>query len=719
MQWVGRLFAPRVAPLVGALLLGLWMSPVADAAGFAFGVNAEDFSLSRYRVDSEGRLRHLGHRPIDKAPSSVVIDPSGRFVVAVSSTTDRLMVFRLDAATGGLQPVPGSPFASGTRSPFSLRFHPSGRFAYVGSRFSGVGAYSFDPASGALSPLADSPFPAQRRTRELTIHPSGKFLYAVNGYSNSVSAYQIDERTGGLRELSGSPYSVGDFADIDYLGKGMLDVPPEAGGLPHAIDMDPQGRYIITPNKAAGSVSVFRIDETSGEPSLVEGSPFFVGFNPYRARFHPSGRFVLTTLWADGAVAVQAVDRASGQLTPVPGSPFPTQLQTPVDLAFNADGSQVYVSNYDDNEISLFELDGDSGALRHREGLKTRLSPWALVLAPPTAMPAPPPPTLMAAGEAMMLARLEGAELAPGEAIAGRADALAIAPAGRFAYALNSAENSLITLVVDAQSGALSAVPDGRVRTGSGATDLAIDVNGWYLYVTHSSDATMSVYFLDPQTGIPEAVQGSPILTGRRPVAVSLDPAARFAFVANADADSVSVYRYLNNAAPLIFEGRKYGSPFASGGREPLALTVEPTGHYVYVANAGSHDISVFRIHSKTGALAAIPGSPFKTGQRPVALQVHPEGRWLYVALQDDSSLSIHGIEAGLGALAEAQRTVALPLAPVALWFDEAEGSLLVLGKDRQRLLSYAVDPQSGGLRLRSDRQLAQPVNDFAWLKAK
>ena len=192
MRW-GKRFVPH---FLYSVLFAVSANIFADSTRFAFGVNAEDFSLSTYRVDDEGRLRHLGHQPMDKAPSSVVIDPSGQFVVAVSSTSDRLMVFRLNAETGALQPVPGSPFVSGTRSPFSLRFHPSGRFAYVGSRFSGVGAYSFDPKTGALNILPGSPFPAQRRTRELTIHPSGNFLYAANGYSNSVSAYRINEKTG-------------------------------------------------------------------------------------------------------------------------------------------------------------------------------------------------------------------------------------------------------------------------------------------------------------------------------------------------------------------------------------------------------------------------------------------------------------------------------------------------------------------------------------------
>ena len=712
MQWRARL----VSHLFVVVLLGGSVSAFADPARFAFGVNGEDFSLSRYQVDAEGRLRHLGHIPIDKAPSDVVIDPSGQFVVVVSNTSDRLMVFRLNASNGEVQPVPGSPFVTGTRSPFSIRFHPSGRFVYAGVRFGGVGAFSFDPETGFIKPLPGSPFPAQRRTREITIHPSGQFLYASNGFSNSVSAYRINEQSGGLTALSASPYSVGDFGGIDYLSKSMFDVPPEAGGLPHSIDMDPQGQFVFVANKAAGSVSVFDVDGTTGDLKAVAGSPFFVGFNPYRSRVHPSGRFVLTTLWADGKVAVHAIDRSSGRLTEVDGSPFAINSQTPVDLKFNADGNQVYVSNFDGNEITLFNMDVVSGRLSLRESLMTRLGPWSLALVPGETSKQPVQQTLFASGGTVGLARLDETKAKFADSVKGHGDALAVTPDGRFAYALDTVGGSISSYAVDSEKAEMTLVPNGVVKTGKEPTDMAIDVNGWYLYVTNSGDASMSVYYLNPANGIPEPVRGSPVPTGKRPVAITLDAAARYAFVVNAGANNVSVYRYYESTTPLMFEGKKYGSPFSTG-KEPVALAMEPTGHHAYVANAGSNNISVYHVHHKTGVMAEIPGSPFKAGQRPVDLKVHPEGRWLYVANQHSSTLTIHRVEAGLGALAEDVETVKLPMPPAGLWFDEPDNSILVLGKDRRRVLRYAVDKKSGVIRLVSDKRFPQSVSDFAFVK--
>lgn len=700
-----------VAGGISVLLLAA-AAPLA-AAGFAYGVNGDDFSLSTYRVGDDGSLRHLGHMPIHKAPSMVVSDPSGRFVVAVSSTHDTLMVFRRDPVSGALTSVPGSPFATGARSPFSISFHPSGRFVYLGGRFSGVSALSFDPQTGAVKPLPGSPFPAQRRTRKVKVHPSGKFLYASNAYSNSVSAYRIDQHSGALSQLPGSPYSVGDFGKFDYLSMGMADVPPEAGGLPHDLDIDPQGRFVFVANKAGASVSVFAIDPASGKLTTVPGSPFFTGFSPYRLAVDPAGRFLYVTLWTTGELSAMSIDRNTGRLTPIKGSPFPLDSLTPVAINFNKDGSQVYVSNYDGNEIILLDVDQDSGAVQRRSSLMTRLGPWWLTLVDGSGAVKTPRlfATLGKAGVGRLADGKNGLELANTSSSLGIATAMAVAPDGRHAYALNRQQGTLASFAIDAATGDLTPLPGGVVPAGPGASDLAIDVNGWYLYTVNADSDSMAIFFLEPETGLPELVRGSPRETGRRPVAIAVDPAARYTFVANAGSGDVSVYRYVNNVSPLMFEGRKYGSPFAAG-KEPRDIVVEPTGHFAYTANAGSNDIGAFAIQRKTGALSAMPGSPFKAGERPVSLAAHPNGRLLFVANAGSQEVGIYRIEAVLGALQQ-QGSLSLPVAPKALRLSPAGDLLYVLAEDGHRLLSYTVDAGTGQLAPAEDRRLSQELTSL------
>jgi 6-phosphogluconolactonase len=62
------------------------------------------------------------------------------------------------------------------------------------------------------------------------------------------------------------------------------------------------------------------------------------------------------------------------------------------------------------------------------------------------------------------------------------------------------------------------------------------------------------------------------------------------------------------------------GSPYATGAG-PTGVTLDPTGSYVYVANKGSNTISAFTLTLASGKLATISGSPFSSGgQQPIAL---------------------------------------------------------------------------------------------------
>jgi DNA-binding beta-propeller fold protein YncE len=86
------------------------------------------------------------------------------------------------------------------------------------------------------------------------------------------------------------------------------------------------------------------------------------------------------------------------------------------------------------------------------------------------------------------------------------------------------------------------------------------------------------------------------------------------------------------------------GSP-VSAGQMPVALVVDPTGTFLFVANQGtlndpsSGTVSVFSISA--ASLTQVPGSPFPTevagevtGSGPSALAVSPMGNFLYVANQ-------------------------------------------------------------------------------------
>ena len=52
----------------------------------------------------------------------------------------------------------------------------------------------------------------------------------------------------------------------------------------------------------------------------------------------------------------------------------------------------------------------------------------------------------------------------------------------------------------------------------------------------------------------------------------------------------------------------------------PVSITVDSTGKFAYVANAGSNNVSGYTINSSTGALTSISGSPFTAGSGPYSI---------------------------------------------------------------------------------------------------
>src|SRR5207244_10342622 len=71
---------------------------------------------------------------------------------------------------------------------------------------------------------------------------------------------------------------------------------------------------------------------------------------------------------------------------------------------------------------------------------------------------------------------------------------------------------------------------------------------------------------------------------------------------------------------------------------------------FAYVASEGdsqsrSQTVSAYTINTITGALTAVPGSPFAAGMYPFSVAVDPTGRFAYVANEGSQSVSAYTID--------------------------------------------------------------------------
>jgi 6-phosphogluconolactonase len=74
---------------------------------------------------------------------------------------------------------------------------------------SNVSAYTINATSGALTPVAGSPFGAGTLPLGVAVDPTGKFAYVANFGSGNVWGYTINAKTGKLTPVSGSPFGAG------------------------------------------------------------------------------------------------------------------------------------------------------------------------------------------------------------------------------------------------------------------------------------------------------------------------------------------------------------------------------------------------------------------------------------------------------------------------------------------------------------------------------
>jgi 6-phosphogluconolactonase len=147
--------------------------------------------------------------------------------------------------------------------------------------------------------------------------------------------------------------------------------------------------------------------------------------------------------------------------------------------------------------------------------------------------------------------------------------------------------------------------PTQRCVLDSDSTSVTVSCTE-YAYVTNAADNTLSSYSVDPTTGALTAVD-TPVATGASPNAISsfevYGQDRKFVFVANEGSNDVSEFSVSNTTGALTAVP---GSPFPAG-TAPQAMTLYAP-YYLLVANTGSDNISVYSIDGTSGALT--PGSP-------------------------------------------------------------------------------------------------------------
>ena len=296
----------------------------------------------------------------------------------------------------------------------SLAMSPDGAHVYAaGSQADALAAFSRNPSTGALTFIevhvdGIDGVDGLDRVRAVTVSPDGAHVYAAGYEDNAVVMFSRDAATGMLT-----------FGQV--LLNGMGGITSLHGA--HGVTVSPDGKNVYVAGNRADSVTVFSRNATTGMLELVEAQVLGVGG--------------ITSL--DGAETI----------------------------AVSPDGAHVYVAAEDDNTVTVFSRDAETGALTLVEVKQQGV------------------------GGITGLSKVQG---------------VTVSPDGANVYTAAGESNAVVVFNRDAATGMLTFVEkqkdgQGGVTGLSGAEWVTVSPNGAFVYAVADLDKALTVFSRDAATG--------------------------------------------------------------------------------------------------------------------------------------------------------------------------------------------------------------------------
>jgi len=157
----------------------------------------------------------------DSYPADITIDTAGKHLYVPNKHGTTIAAFTINT-DGTLTSVGSATTGSGTTF---LQIEVNGKYAYASAgraTTNGLYGYGIDATTGALTALTGSPYATGSQPLFVTVDPSGNYAYTANYGSANVSGFKINPTTG-------VPVSLGNFAA--GTAPFVVSISPEAPGV--------------------------------------------------------------------------------------------------------------------------------------------------------------------------------------------------------------------------------------------------------------------------------------------------------------------------------------------------------------------------------------------------------------------------------------------------------------------------------------------------------
>ena len=314
----------------------------------------------------------------------------------------------------------------------------------------------------------------------------------------------------------------------------------------------------------------------------------------------------------------------------------------------------LYVSLQEDDKVSLFTMDGDTGKLSHQKSFD----------------------------------------------VPGGPAGLAISPDKNYLYAARRGDCEISSFSIDRGSGDLSLI--GTASLDTDPCFIGTERKGRFLLASYYEGSKVTIHPIGD-----DGAAGSPpvqtVATARGAHSIQTDPTNRYAFVphiAGRGPNAIFQFKFDENTGNITPNTPARVEPTEHLG--PRHFCFHPSKDILYFSNEQACSVTGYNLNTSTGTLSAFQTvstlpDDFDGNSSCAQIQISPNGRFLYAPNRGHNSIACFSLSADKGELTPIGRVPAEPV-PRAVSLDPQGKFFFSGGLDSGRLGSYRVNAQSGEL---------------------
>ena len=311
----------------------------------------------------------------------------------------------------------------------------------------------------------------------------------------------------------------------------------------------------------------------------------------------------------------------------------------------------VYVAESGEQQISIFELDAETGELNRRGEVAVEGGPGVLCVAP-----------------------------------------------GKTTLYSTAFNGSVVSFRIDPKTGALT-------RTGSGSTEgrkptfVITDTKGTHLFMAYYRDGKVSVHSIG-EGGVPSAKPLQWLDTAPNAHCIRVDAKNKFVFVPHTRPNRIYQFRFDAKAGRLVPNDPPFLQREENSG--PRHYVHHPTLDRIYATDEQGNSMSGYLLDPKKGTLkhaqtvSSLPEG-FKERNSTSHIEMHPTGKFVYIGNRGHDSIAVYRIALETGRF---ERVQLAPTESVPRGFAVSPTGrfLYSAGQRTNKLAAYRIDGVTGML---------------------